>query len=504
VLVGVGQFAERFEDDGYRALSAVDLAAEAARAAIADTGADPDAVAARIHTVAGVRQFEISVPGMPVPLGKSDNFPRSVADRIGADPANAVLEIVGGQSPQKLVTEFAAAIAAGETDAVLLFGAEAISTARHFSGKPDAPDFNEERGGQLEDRGYGIEGLVTMAMVKHGLVDTVSQYGLFENARRARLGLGRQHYAAQMGELFAPFSRIASKNPYSSSTNVYEADELVNVTERNRMIADPYPRLLVARDQVNQGAAVLLTSVEVAHELGVPEDRWVFLHGHADMTEHHLLERPDLSSGPASVVAANHALEVAGIGVDDLDMLDIYSCYPIAVFNISDALGLAADDPRGLTVTGGLPYFGGAGNNYSMHGIAEVVTRLREKPGSFGFVGANGGMLSKYSVGIYSTTPVGWRPNRSAELQAELDTAATVPLTEEPNGEGTIETFSIRYDGDRRTAVVLGRLPDGSRFLGKNAEGETELVDFLLGEHPFGQTVHVVAGEWGNTVSLPA
>ena len=77
---------------------------------------------------------------------------------------------------------------------------------------------------------------------------------------------------------------------------------------------------------------------------------------------------------------------------------------------------LADDDPRGLTLTGGLPYFGGPGNSYSLHGIAETVTQMRDKPGRFGFVGANGGIMSKYSVGIYSTEPRRWRDSRSAEL----------------------------------------------------------------------------------------
>ena len=111
-------------------------------------------------------------------------------------------------------------------------------------------------------------------------------------------------------------------------------------------------------------------SVAAARDLGVPEDRWVFLHGHADLRERPLMERADLSAGPASVMAARHALEVAGLSVGDLAAIDLYSCFPAPVFNVRDGLGIAPDDPRGLTLTGGLPFFGGAGNNYSMHAIA--------------------------------------------------------------------------------------------------------------------------------------
>ena len=96
VLVGVGQSSERIDAPGYRGLSPVDLAAAAAREALADTGVPPGAVAAAVDTVAGVRQFEISSPGASAPLGRSDNYPRSVAGRVGAAPRRAVLEVVGG------------------------------------------------------------------------------------------------------------------------------------------------------------------------------------------------------------------------------------------------------------------------------------------------------------------------------------------------------------------------------------------------------------------------
>ncbi len=133
------------------------------------------------------------------------------------------------------------------------------------------------------------------------------------------------------------------------------------------------------------------------------------------------MERDDLSTSPASIAAMNTALDMAGLTLDDIAFLDFYSCFPIAVFNICDAFGLRADDPRGLTVTGGLPYFGGPGNNYSMHAIAEVVDRVRSRPGTFGLVAANGGLMSKYSVGIYATTPTPWQAGDDARIQRELD-----------------------------------------------------------------------------------
>lgn len=193
-------------------------------------------------------------------------------------------------------------------------------------------------------------------------------------------------------------------------------EEIGTVDAGNRMICDPYPRLLVARDQVNQGGAVLLMSVERARRLGVPEGNWVYLRGHADLVDQPLLDRVDLSYNSTSTLAVDEAMRVAGVALDDIATFDLYSCFPVPVFNFCDGTGMATDDPRGLTLTGGLPYFGGPGNSSSLHGIAETVVRMRSAPGAFGLVTANGGIMSKYSVGIYSTEAADWVSDNSAEF----------------------------------------------------------------------------------------
>lgn len=499
IIVGVGQVSDPIDSPEYRRLSAVGLAAEASKTALEDAGIDP----AVIDTVAGVRQFEISTPRAEAPLGRSDNYPRSVAARVGADPRRAILEVAGGQSPQHLITELAKSIAAGESGAVLIFGSEAISTSRAFAGREGAPDFSEEVGGTLEDRGYGLEGLTSRAQVEHGLIDAPSQYALFENARRARLGLGRAEYAAMVGELFSPFTKVAAKNPFAAAPVERSAEELMTITERNRLIADPYPRFVVARDQVNQGAAVVLTSVGVARAQGIPQDRWVFLHGYADLREKNLLDRPDLSASPAAIRASRAALERAGLSVDDMATFDLYSCFPIAVFNVADGLGLSPADPRGLTLTGGLPFLGGAGNNYSMHAVAETVTRLRVSPGTFGFVGANGGTLSKYSVGVYSTTPRGWQDWDDSGLQNELDAEPSVPNVEVATGAARIETFTVKQDrAGLLQGIIVGRLESGQRFLATTAPDDDVTIDHLRGDEPFDARIRVTNAGSHNYASI--
>jgi acetyl-CoA C-acetyltransferase len=387
---------------------------------------------------------------------------------------------------------------------VLLLGSEAISTIEHYAEVDDRPDFTEHADGSLEDRGYGLHGMMSRHLAQHGLTGAPSQYALIENARRARLALTREKYAAAIGELFAPFTRVAAANPHAAAPVERSAAELVTPTPANRPIADPYTRYIVAREKVNQGAAVLMMSVGAARRLGVPADRWVFLHGQADLRERTLMDRADLSASPAAVMAAKHALELAGLRADDLATIDLYSCFPAPVFNICDGLGLAPADPRGLTVTGGLPFFGGPGNNYSMHAIAETVQRARRAPASYGFVGANGGIMSKYSAGVYGAAPVAWAPDRSGELQAEVDSWAAPAEARAADGRAAIETYTVKHGRDgARTGIVIGRLDSGGRrFAARTDDRDAELLDLLTtAPEVIGQRVYVRSSGFGNRVT---
>jgi acetyl-CoA C-acetyltransferase len=497
VIIGVGEASERIDAADYQALSPADLAGRAGAAALADAGAAN--LASHVQVIAAIRQFEVSGPRAVAPFGRADNFPRAVARRIGADPKRAILEPVGGQGPQHLVNEFAQAIGAGGTDMVLLCGSEAISTVRHLTSRGESHDWSETVGGELEDRGYG-EALMTAELPRHGARTPISVYALFENARRARLGMNRADYALEMGRLFAPFTQVAAGNPHAMSREVHSAEALAAVTAANRLTSDPYPRRMVARDQANQGAAVLLASAGRARALGVPEDRFVYLHGGADARERNPIERADLSAGPASVMAIRRALDVADLGLDEIDAFDFYSCFPIAVLNVRDGLGMSADDPRPLTVTGGLPYFGGAGNNYSMHAIASMVRRLRAAPGEVGLVAANGGFLSKYSVGIYSTRPAPWRGFDSNALQAEIDAWPAPPLAQ-GEGEGVVKTYTIDYSGPTPVGTVIGRLRQGgARFVAMTAPADPTLVQRMIAAEPLGASVEMAPNAEGRSI----
>lgn len=501
VVVGLGEFSERCQDADYRALSPVDLAANATRAALEDAGVDTQSLVTEIDTVVGIRQFDLGGGFAPPTLGRSNNFPRSVCDRIGADPARAVLSTIGGQSPQQMLNEIAATVAARDSEVALLFGAEATSTLRHCDTATPRPDFSEDRDGQLEDRGYDLDGIPVELLLDNSLNDAPSQFALFENARRARLGLSRGAYARRMGELFAPFSRVAAGNPHSAAPNQLSIEELITPSDRNRMIADPYTRLLVSRNLVNQAAAALVTSVGGARRLGIDPQRWVFLHGHADLVDKPLFDRADLSRSRVAEEAISHALSLAGIAPEDLSLLDLYSCFPFSVFAAADHLGISPGDPRGLTVAGGLPFFGGPGNDYALHAIVQTCRRVRSAPGSFGLVGATGGPFHKYSAGVYSAAPAAWQPCDSRAVQNRLDDEPGVKAVRHGEGWLTVETYTVKYARDGVIGVVVGLLEaTGERIVATTTEGEA--LALLVEGEPLGDRVYACGTESGNRVTL--
>lgn len=497
VIIGVGQYSERVGEPGYEALSYMDLGGRALAAAIADSAAS-GSVADALDALAAIRAFEMSRPDRAPPFGGSDNVPRSFAKRVGADPARAILSTTGGQYNQKLVGEFALDIAAGRSQCAAIVGSEAISTVLALSAKGEKPDWSEEVGGECEDRGYGLDGMLEPALFAHGATGAIPLYAIAENARRAEHGKSLEDYRRDIGELFAPFTKVAAANPHAAAPVERSAQELATITDRNRIVAEPYARMTVARDQVNQSAAIILASAGTARALGVPEDKWVHIHAVTSATELELSERPDLSRNPASIASVEQALELAGKGMEAMDFIDFYSCFAIPVFNQCDHFGLSADDPRGLTLTGGLPFFGGAGNNYSAHAICEAVARVRAASGSYALVGANGGWMSKYATGIYSTDPAQW---------IEAERVRTLPKAEDgiarstqPFDSATVESYTINHTKKGSDAVFIGRNADGERVIGNADLSDAATAAAFTGGEPFGARLTVTQDERGRNI----
>ena len=501
ILVGAGQCVVRDIQTPEEVLTPVELAARAAELALADTGCE--GLAEHIDTLVMIRLMLDSARSYKHPFGTSNKPPLSVAQRIGANPRRLVYGHLGGQSPQRTVNELAEAIFNGESKAALICGSEATAAMKQALRNQWQLDWSETLEGDIEDK--GIQRLQTDVELTHGATFPLQVYALFENAWRVKHGLSVAEHQALMAKLFAPFSEVAAQNPYSQYPVARDEEFLANASKENFPINIPYHKWLVAQDAVNQGASVVMTSVGMAKKLGIPESQWVYLHGYADADDTWVSERPDLGRSNALAAALNQALKQAGKSIADMDLVDIYSCFPIAVLAACDAMGLDWETNKVLTVTGGLPFFGGPGNSYSLHAIAEVATRLREMPGQFGLISANGGFLSKQSVGVYSTEPVKeWKPADTGAAQQLVDAQETVEVLPSYQGEGEIETYSFVYaKGQPVNAFIVGRVEGGKkRFLAKVKEGDSETLQAIESQEPIGRKVVVNAAESGNEFTL--
>jgi acetyl-CoA C-acetyltransferase len=480
VLVGVGEVT----DDHTPALagrSPYDLIEQAARLALHDSGAGA-ALAGVIDTVAMVRLFADTAPRFASGMGRSSNPPRSIAQRLGLPGVTQHLYTwSGGNMPQVLVNQFAEGLAAGAHRAVLVCGGEALRTQQGVLRAGLPVSWAEDPGGEPALVGDARRGW-TDHEADHGLDAAIAFYPLIENAiRGARRRSVAQHLQA-MGALMAPLAAVAAANPLATRRDGLSAERLARVDADNRWIAFPYPRFMNANAYIDQAAALLMTTVATARQLGIAPERWVYLHGCAEGHDHWFVsERPQIHRSPAMHAVARSALAMAGLQLGGLRFIDLYSCFPSALEVACDEIGLAEDDPRGLSLTGGLPFFGGPGNNYVTHAIAHMVRALRAAPGSHGLVTANGNYLTKHAWGVYASRPPPgpWRREPPAVLQAALDALPQVPFTTQPAGRAVIESYTVRHDRHGPvTGIVFGRLVDGGRrFIANTPADAVTLAD---------------------------
>ncbi|HUY21838.1 MAG TPA: hypothetical protein VMV22_05815 [Acidimicrobiales bacterium] len=475
VVLASGQSIERAAT-----VTALDLAVRAA-----DEALD---VAPRLR--ASVQQ--VSMVNILSPVGAAPAA--ALAARTGLSPQRTEVTTVGGNSPQWLVNRAAAAIAAGELESALVVGAEAQRSARAGNAAPGVPAGQPTGAGDpgadpvVGDDRPGV-GDAELAV---GLVAPVHVYALFESVIARRAGRTAAEHRRVLGALMAPFSAVAATHPQAWFPVARTAAELAEVHPDNRLVTEPYPKRMCAVLAVDQGAAVLVTSLALARACGVA-DRAVFCWSGAQATDVWFPSaRPDPGTSPGIRAAATAALGAAGLGVDDIGAFDLYSCFPSAVHMAVEALAIAPDDPRGLTVTGGLPYFGGPGNNYALHAIATLADRLRGRDGT-ALVSAMGWYATKHAVGVYGAAPPGqgWRRGDTTDRQRAID-ASAVEVATDAGGRAVVVASTVAYgrDGAVTAAPVIARLDDGRHVAAAAAAGE---LPALAGRNLVGEPV-VVAG----------
>ena len=476
VLIGAAQFTDRSNSEG--GLTPVQMIAQAINFALKDTGK-----ADRFNTVDVMACSGLTVDAKQVmtPVsGLVKNVPLAAAKEAGISASKYVYAQAGGNTPQMLVNHYAKSITNKECETVVIAGGEALHTMNlrfnHWlkflrpklkwkdKSGPAPEDIGDPRDGSSE-----YENQYSMNL-------PANVYPMFENALRAHYKLNLDDHRKKMGELFFKFSEVAANNPYRWFDQVPSKEQILEQSLNNRMIAFPYRKRLNSMLMVNQSAALIMTSLAKAKSLGISEDQCIYLHGYADGHDiWNVSERRNYHSSPAIKSLSQRALAMANKAIDDIATFDLYSCFPSAVQVALDAMEISHDDSRSFTLTGGLPYFGGPGNNYSMHAIAEMVKWARENPSEFGLVNANGWYLTKHSVGIYSQQkPLAGLPienaiNQNKEGAPKLNTTAL--------GPATIETYTVIHNKqDKPTkGIIIARDANSDRCLATCDNSESTL-----------------------------
>ncbi len=463
VIVGVGQVVQREPQaqNGGEYAEPAELAARALRAAAVDSGV-PD-LAARADAVYGVATASWLYKDQAA----------VVAAKVGATPTETLQTArFGGDGGQLALNAAGQAVADGSAAVVLVFGAEAGASLAAAQKIGETPSWTEQDPSVRPTRVLGSDKEANTELEGQvGLGAPVYNYALMESALRARAGESPEEHTRTITELWSGLSQVAATNEHAWLPRAFTAEELATVTPDNRMVTTPYPKLLCANLQVDLASGIIVTSVAAAEAAGVPQDKWVFLHaGAAAHDDWFVTERGELDASPAIRTIGRAALDHAGLGIGEIAHVDLYACFPAAVQIGARELGLPVNDPaRPLSVTGGLTFAGGPGNNYGGHAVATLVRRLREDPTSYGLSTSLGWYVTKHALGIYSAQP----PARLFRALTPVVTPEpTRPVLARASGEAVVEAYTTQYNrGAEPEAVILTAVTaDGSRALARTKQ----------------------------------
>ena len=499
VIVAVGQSEQRFANP-LDALEPIDLLAEAVHEAATHNSVKYLTSNADTVCVVDMMSWDYADPA------------RSLARRVKADPRRTIATLTGGNSPQMALNHLAREIQAGATEIAILGGVECVNTrgrARKMN-PPVVLDWSRDADPPCPDV-MGIPRPGTSDYENaHAATAPTSVYPLFDSAIRHAAGRSIEEHRREVGALWEHFASQAALNPRAWSQTPYTADEITLASANNRMVVFPYTKLMCANINVDQAAAIVMCSYEAATAAGVPTDEMVFPWSGAEADDHYFFtERWSLADSPAISTSVSTALSAAGIGLDDIAAMDLYSCFPSAVQLAMRALDLKgpAKDPRPLTLTGGLGFAGGPGNAYVVRSIAAMVNACRETPGSIGLVTALGWYATKHAAGIYSATPPATPDNASAFVpksvtQPRVDALPSRSPAGAYTGTAEIEATAIvmERDGSPSMGIISALCPDGKRALLNTSD--KKVLTSMTEEAWEGRSIQVIASKDSNILEV--
>jgi acetyl-CoA C-acetyltransferase len=245
--------------------------------------------------------------------------------------------------------------------------------------------------------------------------------------------------------MYSRFSEIAADNPYAWNRKRVDPETIRNPSERNPMQAFPYTKLHCSTWNVDQAAALLFCSHTRADELGIAREKRVY--PLASTESNHMVpvsSRAELAACPGAGIAGRAALDAAELTIAEIDLVELYTCFPIAVETYASELRLPLS--RDLTVTGSMAFAGGPYNNYVLQATCRMAQLLRDGRGRHGLVSSVSGVLTKQGFGLWSREP---GRNGFALRDVSEDVARAVrtkPVVEVATGNGKVVGYTVLHE----------------------------------------------------------
>lgn len=459
VIVAIGEVADR-PADPQQALEPLALMTAAARLADEDGGGG---WLGRLDSVDVVHQRS----------WRYHDTAAAFCAALAIAPARAVYGPYGGESPVRFLHRAAERIAAGASRAALIVSGEAQYARTRAAKEGWMPAWAPIAA--QEENAFDTAGVIDPLAAAQGVLSPAQVYPLFESAWTAARGETQAQGIARSAALWARYAQVAAANPFAWRGDAPDAAAIAGPAHGNRWIAWPYTKAMVANPDVNQGAALIVTSLAEARRAGINEDRLVHVHGGAFANEPaNWLKRDSF----AHSVAQRVVLQAVR---DEYDLYELYSCFPVVPKMAGDSLGSAA--LMRPSVAGGLSFFGAPLNSYMTHAATAMVRALRAGRGATGLLYGQGEYVTKHHALAVGRTPSDGGLRRGGDMQtiADASRGAVPDLLRDATGRATIEAHMVMFDrdGSAKFGAIVARGADGWRTLARTDDAGTiaSLVD---------------------------
>jgi len=482
VIIGIGEYTER-PPSPEESLEPRDMMAKALHLANKDCGANALTQIDKLNVI------------MPMSWKYSD-LAAELCKTLDISPKQAELGPSGGQLPLHYLHDAARDIAKGRIDMAAIVGGEAqysLVSAQRAGQMPPWSPF--AAGGPNWADAPGAIHPLSMSM---GLYLPLNIYPLFEAATAAHWDQTPAQADKETAEILSQSSAIAASNPCSWGPVGMSGEDIVTLSPKNRIVSWPYTKSMVASMNVNQSAAIIITSLSKARGMGVAADKCVFITEGAGANEPaDFLARENYHQSPAQEAVLNELKT----DQSHIEAAELYSCFPVVPKMARRILGRSTAQPS--TVTGGMSFFGAPLNNYMTHAACAMVRMIR--------AGEPGGLL--YGQGEFVTKHYGLRlsktPQNIETLFIHDDTQAiadasrgSVPeILADAEGAATVESFAMpsNRDGSPSHAVIMARMESGGRTLARIDGTDADAMAWLKDKsrYPIGDKGRIVSSEKG-------